>query len=200
MEQPNISEHYQKKISYLQRVRKNKHKSLVISFSGLPFSGKSAIARQTEIELFENNFNTYFLDIERIKKYVGAEIDMGSVSGRKEYVERIGHICELLLDACVIVLIIQPFAFEQERILLKEYIGQMNFFEIFVDCPIEECKKRDYKGLYQQAENNEIKNFPGINIRYEEPESPDLVINSDKETIDESVERIIHILKEKILI
>lgn len=200
MEHTSIVEPYQKKLSYLQRVRKNRYKPLVISFSGLPFSGKSAIAKQTEFQLFENNFNTYFLDIESIKKYINGEIDMNSVSGRKEYIERIGHTCELLLDACIIILIIQPFAFEQERTLLKEHVGQMNFFEIFVDCPIEECKKRDHEGLYQKAENNEIKNFPGINIRYEPPESPDLVINSDKEAIEESVERIVHILKEKILI
>ena len=184
-------------VSLEDRSRIKNQKPLVLWFTGLSGSGKSTIASSLNLLLAQNGFSSYMLDGDNIRLGINSDLDF-SEEGRKENIRRIAEIAKLFADASEIVLCSFVSPFEEDRKQAKQVIGEDLFIEIFVNCPLEECEKRDVKGLYKMARTGEIPNFTGISSPYEEPKNPTIEIKTDKLSIDESVQEIYTTIKDKI--
>lgn len=184
-------------ITEKDRCKLNKHSSFVVWFTGLSCSGKSTLANELEKMLFEKGNHTYILDGDNIRKGLNSDLHF-SIADRKENLRRIGYVANLFVDAGIICIaaFIAPLADDRE--LLKNIIGREKFIEIFVDTPIEICEQRDVKGLYKKARKGEIKDFTGVNAPYERPTHPDLLIDTSKETIENSINKIMNVIGERI--
>jgi len=172
------------------------HSSCLLWFTGLSGSGKSTIANEVERRLNQDHqCHTYLLDGDIIRK--GLNKDLGfSESDRTENIRRIGEVAYLLVDAGLIVLsaFISPFLADRQKI--RSLFKPGEFIEVFVQCPLEICEKRDPKGLYKKARADEIPNFSGISSPYEEPVSPEIQINSSVLTIKECADQVIRYLRD----
>lgn len=183
-------------ISKFDRNKLNGHNSFVIWFTGLSGSGKSTIANALEIQLFQRRILTFSLDGDNIRK--GINKDLGfSVEDRSENIRRIAEVAKLFVDSGIIVLASFITPLQKDRQLAKEIIGKENFVEIFINTSLEECERRDVKGLYRKARAGEIKDFTGVGSPYETPEDPDLEIKTENDFINNSVQIIISFLSEK---
>ena len=172
-------------------------KPILIWLSGISGSGKSTIANELEKKLYENNFLSYLLDGDNIR--IGLNKDLGFTDDdRKENIRRISEVSRLMLDAGLIVITAFISPFKEERQLAKSLVLEENYFLVHVDCSVEKCEERDVKGLYKKARAGEIKNFTGIDSPYEVPENPNLIVNTEKESVNESVEKIFNAIKGKI--
>ena len=176
------------------RERLLNQKGVVIWLTGLPASGKSTIARELEWRLYNMGKLTYVLDGDNIRH--GLNSDLGfSPEDRRENIRRIGEVAKLFADAGIITItsFISPYreGRDRARSLLKE--GE--FIEVYLKCPLEVLIERDPKGLYKKALAGEIKEFTGISAPYEEPLNPEIVLETDRETVEESTEKIISYLK-----
>ncbi len=185
------------KISNVERRKLLNQVPKLIWFTGLSGSGKSTLANATESALYERGFKTYLLDGDNIRDGLSKDLSF-SQQGRIENLRRIGEVSKLFLDAGLIVFsaFISPFNEDREKI--SQLIGEENYLEIFVNCPIEVCEKRDVKGLYQKARNGLIANFTGIDSPYEAPLNPFLTINTNEETLQASIDKIINNLLPKL--
>ena len=172
-------------------------KPILIWLSGISGSGKSTIANELEKKLYENNFLSYLLDGDNIR--IGLNKDLGFTDDdRKENIRRISEVSRLMLDAGLIVITAFISPFKEERQLAKSLVLEENYFLVHVDCSVEKCEERDVKGLYKKARAGEIKNFTGIDSPYEVPENPNLIVNTERESVDESVKKIFNAIKGKI--
>lgn len=183
-------------ISKQDRRSQNGHGSCVLWFTGLSGSGKSTIANAVSNELFLQGINEYVLDGDNIRH--GLNKDLGfSEYDRTENIRRIGEVAKLFVDSGKIVTtaFISPFKSDREGV--RSLFEEGEFLEIFIDCPIEECERRDPKQLYAKARSGQIKDFTGIDSPYEAPDAPELTIRSDQLTVEESVEAIFNFLKGK---
>jgi adenylylsulfate kinase len=167
----------------------NGHKGKVIWFVGLSGSGKSTLASELERRLYEEGKHTFILDGDNIRAGLNNDLDF-SDDARKENIRRISEVAKLMVDAGLIVLTAFITPFEEERERVKTLLGPDNYFEIFVNCPIEECEKRDVKGLYAKARAGEISNFTGINSPFEEPLNPNLKVPTHQLNVQEGVDLI----------
>ena len=185
----NITFHHHK-ISKADREKLKNQKAVLFWLTGLSGSGKSTIANRLEEKLFNLGKHTYILDGDNIR--FGLNSDLGfSEKDREENIRRIGEVAKLFVDAGIIVItaFISPFRKDRERV--KKLFPNGEFVEIFVDTPLEICKKRDPKGLYQKVERGEIHNFTGIDSPYEKPENPEIYIDTTKMDIEEATNIII---------
>lgn len=165
-------------------------------FTGLSGSGKSTVASIVEKKLHLEGRHTYTLDGDNVRH--GLNRDLGFTDAdRVENIRRVGEVAKLFVDAGLITLASFISPFKAERQLARELLGEGEFIEIFVDTPIEECKKRDPKGLYQKAERGEIKNFTGIDSPYEAPENPELRLDTVGRTPEEIADEVIEYLRQK---
>jgi bifunctional enzyme CysN/CysC len=183
-------------LTTLERAKHYGHEGAVLWLTGLSGAGKSTIAKQLEKKLFLMNAKTLILDGDNIRK--GLCRDLGfSDEDRKENIRRTGAVAKLVADSgsIVIAALISPFSSDRE--LVKSQMEGTKFIEVFVKCPLEECERRDKKGLYKKARAGEIKGFTGIDSDYEAPKNPQLVIDSDKLNPEESVEKILQLLKKQ---
>ena len=179
------------------RKKLTNQKPILIWLSGISGSGKSTIADELEKKLYENNFLSYLLDGDNIR--IGLNKDLGFTDDdRKENIRRISEVSRLMLDAGLIVITAFISPFKEERQLAKSLVLEENYFLVHVDCSVEKCEERDVKGLYKKARAGEIKNFTGIDSPYEVPENPNLTVNTEKESVNESVEKIFNAIKGKI--
>jgi len=170
-----------------------KQKSKLLWFTGLSGSGKSTVANSLDIRLNESGKATYLLDGDNIR--LGINSDLGfSMEGRSENIRRIGEIGKLFVDAGIITIACFISPLKEDRKMVREALGE-DFIEVFVDCPLEECEKRDPKDLYKKARLGVIKEFTGITSPYEKPENPEIVINTKEQTIDQCVDKILDYLK-----
>ncbi|HWY12488.1 MAG TPA: adenylyl-sulfate kinase [Bacteroidia bacterium] len=165
------------------------HKSLVIWFTGLSGSGKSTLAGKLEEFLFKDGIKTYVLDGDNIRTGLNKDLNF-SHEDRVENIRRIGEVSKLFIDAGVVVLTAFISPYEADRAIVRNLLGESEFIEVFVKCPVETCEQRDVKGLYKKARAGEIKNFTGINSPYEEPKNAEVVIETNKLSLDECVEKI----------
>jgi adenylylsulfate kinase len=164
----------------------NGHPSLLIWFTGLSGSGKSTLANLLEIELHENDFRTYLLDGDSLR--LGLNKDLGfSPEDRSENIRRIGEVSKLMLNAGMITIAAFVSPFEKDRAMVQAIVGAENYMEIFVDTSLEECIKRDVKGLYKKAIAGEIKEFTGISSPYEKPSNPTIIISTEEQTPEEAL-------------
>ena len=181
------------------RQRLKGHKSYVLWFTGLSGSGKTTLAKNLEYRLYKHGIHTYVLDGDVVRN--GLNKDLGfSEEDRKENIRRVGEVSKILVDAGIVVLSAFISPFEQDRLMVKELFEEDEFIEIYVKCPLEICESRDVKGLYEKARKGLIKDFTGIDSPYEVPRHPDIVVETDKESIYESVEKIFEFLYQKELL
>ncbi|MGB9716713.1 MAG: adenylyl-sulfate kinase [Thermodesulfovibrionales bacterium] len=178
------------------RNRLNNHKSGLVWFTGLPSSGKSTIAHLVEKYLFEKGIRTYVLDGDNVRH--GLNNNLGfSRDDRYENLRRIVELSKLMVDAGLIVLASFVSPHKEDRRYIKERFKNDNFLEIYVKCSIEECEKRDPKGNYKKARAGIIQNYTGVSAPYEEPENPDLVIDTERLDLENSVQKVLNLLHEK---
>ncbi|MFB6367789.1 adenylyl-sulfate kinase [Paenibacillus elgii] len=189
----------QSAINKLDRQALNQHKSCVLWLTGLSGSGKSSIATELDRRFYSKKIRSYVLDGDNIRHGLNKNLGF-SPEDRKENIRRIGEVSKLFVDAGLftITAFISPYL--EDREMVRHMFSEGEFIEIYVSCPIEECEKRDPKGLYQKARNGEIKEFTGISSPYESPRNPELVIKTDKLTIDQSVDEIMQFLQNQNLI
>jgi adenylyl-sulfate kinase len=166
-------------------------KPKLIWFTGLSGSGKSTLAVQLEAALHAQGFKTYLLDGDNIRSGLNKDLAFTD-EARVENIRRISEVCKLFLDAGLVLLsaFISPFQADREQV--KGTVGSQNYFEVFVDTPLEICEQRDVKGLYRKARAGEVKNFTGISSPYEKPSHPDVVIATHQLTVEESVARLMN--------
>ncbi|RKZ90837.1 MAG: adenylyl-sulfate kinase [Candidatus Parabeggiatoa sp. nov. 1] len=172
-----------------RRAELNHHQSTLLWFTGLSGSGKSTLAHALEERLYQMGYHTSVLDGDNVRH--GLCSDLGfSNEDRVENIRRISEVAKLFIEAGVIVLtaFISPFRADREK--ARNLVGK-DFVEIYCHCPLSVCEERDVKGLYRRARNGEIKEFTGISSPYEEPNNPELVIDTSTKNIDECVDQIL---------
>lgn len=186
------------RISKNDRRELNGHGSVIVWFTGLSGSGKSTLANAVEQELFKQGIRTYVLDGDNIRHGLNNNVDF-SAEGRTENIRRIGEVAKLFIDAGVVVLtaFISPFKSDRDRV--RSLVGNEEFVEVFVDCPLEICEQRDVKGLYKKARAGEIADFTGISSPFEAPENPELTIATGKIPLHLSVEQVTNYILKKII-
>ncbi|MBX9749772.1 MAG: sulfate adenylyltransferase subunit CysN [Roseococcus sp.] len=163
---------------------------VVLWFTGLSGSGKSSIAKLVEQALHREGRHTYSLDGDNLRH--GLNRDLGFTNqDRVENIRRVGEVAKLFVDAGLIVLCSFISPFRAERRMVREMLGEGEFIEVFVDAPIEECVRRDPKGLYAKAMRGAIQNFTGVSSPYEAPEAPELRIDSLNMTPEEAAEAVL---------
>lgn len=170
---------------------------LLIWFTGLSGSGKSTLAVQLEAMLYDYGYKTYLLDGDNIRTGLNRDLTFTD-EGRVENIRRIGEVGKLMLDAGLVVLSAFISPFEADRNQVKKIVGAENYFEVFVDTPLEICEQRDVKGLYKKARAGEVKNFTGIDSPYETPKHPDIRIETDKISIEDAVDKLFESIKSRI--
>lgn len=175
----------------------NEHKPLLIWFTGLSGSGKSTIANALEETLFKRGIHTYLLDGDNVRKGINSNLSF-TPEDRAENIRRIAEISNLMIDAGLVVLASFVSPYREDRENVKRIVGYANFVEIFVNTPIEECERRDVKGLYEKARKGEIENFTGVNAPYEIPLAPDIEIDTTKMNVEEIVNKILEQIMAKI--
>lgn len=175
----------------------NKQNSFLIWFTGLSGSGKSTIANALEHKLYQEGYKTYALDGDNIRKGINNDLTF-SPEDRTENIRRIAEVANLMVDAGLIVFGAFVSPYKKDRKNIENIVGIDNFVEIFVNTSLEECEKRDVKGLYKKAREGVIKDFTGVNAPYEKPDNPTIEIITDNKTVEESVELIYNKIKNKI--
>lgn len=193
--QNNITWHHST-VTKKDRQLKNQHKSCVLWFTGLSGSGKSTLANAIDKKLFQQHIQSYVLDGDNIRHGLNKDLSFGA-NDRKENIRRIGEVAKLFVDSGQIVSTAFISPFKEDRQLVRNMFEPGEFIEIYVDCPIKVCENRDPKGLYKKARKGEISDFTGISSPYEAPDNPELIVNTDKITITESVDKIVAYLKNK---
>lgn len=190
---------YKGKIGKIERWHLNNHKSVLVWFTGLPGSGKSTISHELEYVLFMNRVRTYVLDGDNIRK--GLSKDLGfSAEDRRENLRRVGEVAKLFVDAGVLTIASFASPYISDRKMIRGMFGQEEFIEVYLKCDISVCEKRDPKGLYKKARNGLIKNFTGVSDPYEPPENPEILLETDKLTTEQSVRTVFDFLRKKQII
>ena len=197
MKSSNIIYHHAT-VTKQRRNKLNNHKSVVLWFTGLSGSGKSTLAHALEEKLFQKGCRTFVLDGDNVRHGLNSNLDF-SDADRGENIRRISEVSKLMLEAGLIVMTAFISPFTEDRNTARNLIKNDNFIEIYCKASIETCEKRDVKGLYKKARAGKIKNYTGIDSPYEAPVNPELIINTDKESLDESISKILSYLQENIL-
>ncbi len=168
-------------------------KGFGVWLTGIPASGKTTIARALETVLRENGLNVEVLDGDEVRKNLSPDLGF-TKEDRETHARRVAYVTKLLVrnGVAVIVGLISPFRNFREH--ARKQIG--NFVEVWVKCPVEECMKRDPKGLYKKAINGEINDLTGIQDPYEEPLNPEVTVDTSKESLEESVNKILRKLED----
>ena len=186
---------HEHKVSKEEREKLLKQKGIVLWFTGLSGSGKSTIANEVAYKLHTMGHMTYVLDGDNIRH--GLNKDLGfSPEDRNENIRRISEVAHLFADSGVIAITAFISPYRKFRNFCRALVGEGRFLEIYTKASLETCEKRDPKGLYKKAREGIIKDFTGINAPYEEPENPELVIDTDKYNIEESADIVMEKLRE----
>lgn len=178
------------------RWKKNGYKSCLLWFTGLSASGKSSIAHALCKLLYIKRVSSYVLDGDNIRHSLNKDLGL-SPEDRKENIRRVGEVAKLFIDAGLITLAAFISPYREDRMQIRKLLGKGQYIEVFVKCPFSECEKRDPKGVYKKAKAGEIRQFTGLSAPYEEPENPEIILETDKKTIEECVEIILSYLTEK---
>ncbi len=187
---------HQATITRDDREKLNKHKSVVLWFTGLSGAGKSTLANAVESRLHEMGKHTYVCDGDNVRQGLCGDLGFSS-EDRVENIRRIGEVAKLMIDAGVITLtaFISPFLEDRQR--ARDLVKKGDFVEVYCRCSLEVCEERDVKGLYKKARAGEIPHFTGISSPYEEPESAELIVDTDQHSLEDCVDQVIKYLNEQ---
>ena len=191
--------YHQASVTRQRRNKLNNHRSIVLWFTGLSGSGKSTLAHALEEKLFQKSCRTFVLDGDNVRHGLNSNLDF-SEAGRTENIRRISEVSKLMLESGLIVMTAFISPFNKDRNDARKLISNNDFIEIYCKASLQVCEKRDVKGLYKRARAGEIKNYTGIDSPYEAPQNPELIIDTDQKTIEESISIIIKFLESKKLI
>jgi bifunctional enzyme CysN/CysC len=176
------------------RERRNRHKGAIIWLTGLSGAGKSTVAMELERELFAMGVHTYILDGDNIRHGLSANLGFAPEE-RTENIRRVAEVAKLFMDAGVLVITAFISPYRDDRRLARSLVDEGEFIEVYVNAPLEVCEQRDPKGLYKKARAGEIASFTGVSAPYEPPDQPDVVVQTDKQTVNECVTHILDFLK-----
>jgi len=178
------------------REQQNGHRSVIVWFTGLSGSGKSTVANALDAELFQRGVRSFVLDGDNIRHGLNKNVGF-SPADREENIRRIGEVAKLFTEAGMIAMtaFISPYRADRDKV--RALVAEGDFVEVYVRCGVDACESRDTKGLYKKARAGEIKEFTGISAPYEEPLNPELILDTDKETLEESCEKVLRYLLEK---
>lgn len=184
---------HQPTVTREKRGVQNGHRSLILWFTGLSGSGKSTLAHAVEEELHKMGCKTFVFDGDNVRH--GLNKDLGfSKEDRKENIRRIGEMCKLFVEAGVIALTAFISPYKEDRNTIRRMVGDRDFIEIYCDCTLEICEKRDVKGSYARARRGEIPDFTGISAPYEVPENPEIVVRTGQDTLEQCINNVIKYL------
>lgn len=181
------------------RKKLKQHQSILLWFTGLSGSGKSTIANCVEQELHKNSIHTYTLDGDNIRKGLNSDLSF-SPEDRTENIRRIAETAHLMMDAGLVVLAAFVSPYRRDRDHIQNIVGDDNMVEIYINTSVEECERRDVKGLYKKARKGEIKNMTGISAPYESPLQPDIQINTEEVTVVDATKQIINFINPKLIL
>lgn len=173
-----------------------KQRPCILWFTGLSGSGKSTIAGAVESKLAERLQHTFLLDGDNVRHGLCGDLGF-SESDRNENIRRVSEISNLMVDAGLIVLTAFISPFKANRQVVRDMLKEGEFIEVFIDTPIEECEKRDPKGLYKKARAGEIKDFTGIDSPYEVPTDPEIRIVNYDISVDDAANQVIKFLDDQ---
>ena len=191
---PNTIFPFDSKITSGQRTKAMMQEPRLIWLTGLSGSGKTTLALRLEHYFFGKGFKVFILDGDNVRN--GLCKDLGfSEDDRKENLRRVAEVATLMLDAGLIVIsaFISPSG--EDRLAIKNIVGEHRFIEVYVNCTVEVCEERDVKGLYAKARKGLIPHFTGISAPYDQPVSPDIEVTTAEETVEESVQKIIKLVE-----
>ena len=182
-------------ITRMQRSAQKGQKPVTIWFTGLSGSGKSTLANEIEKRFFAKGCHTMELDGDNVR--LGLNKNLGfTEADRIENIRRIAEVCKLMNDAGLIVITSFISPYRQDRVRAKEIIGYESFIEVYVSTPLDECERRDIKGLYRKATSGEIPNFTGVSAPYEPPEKADIIVDTSRMTIEKAADYVFEKLEE----
>jgi adenylylsulfate kinase len=187
---------HQHEVDKERRAKVKKQRPAIIWFTGLSGSGKSTIANLLEKKLADEGKHTYLLDGDNVRHGLCGDLGFSN-SDRVENIRRISEVAKLFVDSGLIVLTAFISPFRTDRDYCRNLMQENEFIEVFVDTPIEECEKRDPKGLYQKARQGDIKDFTGIDSSYEAPVNPEITLNFSGQTAEQSAQELYQMLLEK---
>jgi len=170
----------------------------VVWFTGLSGSGKSTVARAVEECLAAGAHACYVLDGDTVRTGLCADLGF-SPADRGENIRRVAHVAALMADAGLIVLCAFISPYREHRDAARALLPPGRFIEVHVRCPLEECERRDVKGLYRQARQGGVEDFTGIHAPYEEPLRPDLVLDTGSEPVDACAARVTHLIEKMLM-
>lgn len=181
-------------VTRARRAQQNGHRSTIVWFTGLSGAGKSTLAHAVEERLYQAGCRTYVLDGDNVRHGLCGDLGF-SDDDRKENIRRVGETAKLFVEAGIVVLTAFISPFRDDRARVRALVPAGDFLEIYCACPVEVCETRDVKGLYQKARAGQIKEFTGISSPYEAPQEPELVLDTSSQSIEESVEQVIALLR-----
>jgi adenylylsulfate kinase len=167
---------------------------VIIWFTGLSGAGKSTLAHAVEERLHQMSCRTFVFDGDNVRHGLCGDLDF-SEEDRRENIRRIGEMAKLFVEAGVIALTAFISPFRADRLKVRNLAAPGDFIEVYCRCPIEVCEQRDVKGMYRRARAGEIRDFTGISSPYEEPESPELAIDTGSMPLDQCVDQVIGYLR-----
>jgi bifunctional enzyme CysN/CysC len=183
-------------VSREQREQKSGHRGCVLWMTGISGAGKTTLAAELERRLWERDCNAVMLDGDNIRHGLSSDLDF-SPAGRSENIRRIAHMAKQFMTAGFISVVscISPQTID--RAVAREIIGTDDYIELFISCPIEECQRRDVKGLYKRARDGEIQNFTGVGAPYQVPKHPAMKIDSSCQSVAEEVDLVLQLLSDR---
>ena len=179
-----------------RREIQNNHKSVVLWFTGLSGAGKSTLAHAIEEELHQRGCRTYVLDGDNVRHGLNGDLGFSEVD-RKENIRRIGELSKLMIESGVITMTAFISPFREDRRRVRGLMPHGDFVEIYCKCDIGVCEGRDVKGLYKKARAGDITDFTGISSPYDEPENPELVVNTGAQSLEASVDTVVAFLEQR---
>lgn len=171
------------------------YKSCVIWFTGLSAAGKSTLANVLSKELHIMQIKNYVLDGDNIRHGLNKNLGF-SHDDRKENIRRIGEVAKLFVDAGLIAMAAFISPYREDRSNVRRLLGNGQFIEVFVKCPVSECERRDPKGIYKRARAGEIKEFTGVSAPYEEAENPEIILKTDEMSLEKCIKTLLNYLRE----
>ncbi|NVK85494.1 MAG: adenylyl-sulfate kinase [Cytophagia bacterium] len=184
-------------VELINRERNLNQSPVVIWFTGLSGAGKTTLANGLEKRLLNNGIHSFLLDGDNVR--LGLCKDLGfSASDRKENIRRVAEVALLFFESAAVTICSFVSPFNEDRSFARGLFPEGRFFEVFVKASIEDCEIRDTKGLYQLAREGKLLEFTGVSSPYEEPENPELIIDTTSLSVEESIEMLYLMIREKI--